>query len=269
MSPCGQDDPHIMQNFIYTMNDPIYRNDIMKYHLSHSHKTQTHRWLGTWVLYEKSGNLIFKETDPLFQKQSFTGKNLSQVLQRSIIDKIKKYPVSMFTVCLVYDEYLVHYVAFIYLQSEKQLISFDPGVDIYHHGQKTIVPIVQKMFLDHGLINKKSDHRLGYCHNIRWKTRGLQFTGVEDVPDAFCQSWTIFFLIRFLYSDGTNSAKQFVHNWCKIRPDRRAVMLTERFIIPSLLYFPKILKNLKQMTSYKDPAMLMHKIISPGQKCLL
>lgn len=272
MSRCVQDDPHIMQHFIYTMNDPIYRNDIMKYHLVHSHKTKTHQWMGTWVLSQKSDSLFFKETDPLFGKQKFTGKNLSFFLQ-SVQNKFEKYPVSMFTVCLVYDEYLVHYVSFIYLSSEKQLISFDPGVDIYPHGQKTIVPLLQAEFRDLGLINtKKSENRLGYCHNIRWKARGLQFTGVENHPDAFCQSWTIFFMIRFLYSDGGEdqyeTIKQFVHDWCNIRPHRRAVMLTERFIIPSLLYFPKILKHLKQMTHYKDSAVLMHKIISPTQKCI-
>ena len=170
----------------------------------------------------------------------------------------------MFTVCLVYDEHLVHYVAFLYVSKERRLISFDPGVQIYLHGQKTIVPRIEKYFMSEDLID--SDVRLGHCHQFRWKGKrmGVQYTGLEDRPDAFCQTWTIFFLVRFLYSKShrVDDIHRFVREWCKILPKNRAVMLTEQFIIPTLMYFPRVLKDLKTMTDHEDQTVLMNKIMT-------
>ena len=271
------DDPHIMQNFIYTMNDYNIRNKIMKYHIKNANKSDSHQWLGTWTLYQNKNNkFLFKDVDPLFSSIKISTDTPFPDFLSKMKKKLSLYPVSVFTVCLVYDQYLVHFVSFIYLSKEKLLISFDSGIEIYHHGQDTIVPYIQTQFKKYSLTNNNHYPNLGRCKHFRWKGKymGLQFTGMEESPDAFCQSWTIYFLVRFLYSGFSISHKQhlqtlfqFVNDWCKINPKKRAMMLTENFIIPVLLFFPDVLKHLKKLTSYNDNAVLIHHIITPAQKC--
>lgn len=245
------DQTFIMQNFIYVMNEDRNRDQIMRYHIHRSNQKKSHAWMGTWVVREHKDGL------------AEDGVDLSTRISRAK-RKMEKTPITMFTVCLVYEEHLVHYVAFLYVSEARRLISFDPGVQIYLHGQKTIVPRIEKYFRNQGLID--SDVRLGSCHQFRWKGKrmGVQFTGLKDRPDAFCQTWTIYFLVRFLHSRSmkVDHIRAFVREWCKIIPKKRAVMLTEEFIIPTLMYFPRILKDLKTMTDHNDPNVLMTKIIT-------
>jgi hypothetical protein len=242
------------------MNDFRVRNEILQYHLSQSKKQHMYTWMGTWVVRRHEDNeLWFEDFDPhLFRRQ----KKISVIQFLSSTKKkwIKTTQSSVFTVCLLYDVTSVHYVTFVYDPKHRRLLSFDPGVELYHHGQKTIVPMIRNIFASLDMIEKTRN--IGTCHSYRFqkKSFGIQFNGnIHHVlpADAFCQSWTLFFLIRLFYQND-NNIDSFVTNWCRIKPRRREMFLSSQFLLPTLLYFPRINKRFETMlpselrSSYKE-----------------
>lgn len=264
---CIEND-HLLQQFIYTMNEYRFRTMIMNHHLKHSHSS--HKWCGTWTVQLNNNDLVFRDMDPLFKSKLRTNISIHDFIKHYKSKWFKKEGLTLFTVCLVYEGNLVHYVAFIYSPLDKTLISFDPGVSLYHHGQETIVPKVTEAFRANGLILDKNEV-LGSCKVYRWKGRrmGVQFDGQkqrERPADAFCQTWTLFFLIRYLYTHRYNF-NDFVQSWCSIPPKQRRFFLLSNFIIPTLLYFPKIIHHLKKSSQYKSHAQIMQQIIQPTESC--
>jgi hypothetical protein len=224
------------------MNGVETRNDIMAYHLKQSKSRDTCRWWGTWFVRESGKNdlSLSGEHDPVWK---FKPKTLHDLVRR--LHNKTSACTAMFTVCLLYDVNLVHYVSFVYLPSERVLLSFDPGVEVYPHGQKTIVPRVHALMKSLGLVDA---HRVeGACSVFRFrqKKHGVQFNGrtADKLPaDAFCQSWTLFFLVRVLYlpDRSLDRIAALVRDWCRIPPEGRQYFLTSFFILPTLTYFSAI-----------------------------
>lgn len=147
----------------------------------------------------------------------------------------------LFTVMIVYSGNLVHYVAFVYDPVTKILVSFDSGVELYEHGRKTILPAVRRAFRDAGLIVSQGisrQHNLGHCHgyNFCGKEWGVQYNGLHQhsLPaDSFCQTWTIFFLKRFIEKRDENDLS-FVRSWCRVHPGHRESIIIRDFLLPLL-----------------------------------
>ncbi|NDE13980.1 hypothetical protein EBZ80_03525 [bacterium] len=145
----------------------------------------------------------------------------------------------LFTVMIVYSGNLVHYVAFVYDPKTRTLISFDSGVELYEHGRKTILPAVRKAFRDAGLILTRGinrQHDLGHCYgyNFCGKEWGVQYNGLHQhsLPaDSFCQTWTIFFLKRYIEKRDEQDLS-FVRSWCRVHPGHRESIIIRDFLLP-------------------------------------
>ena len=272
MSRCQQlrRNSGLLQSFIHAMNDFDTRNEVMAYHLLHS-KNRTHcQWWGTFVVRHEKGALRIVDPDPLWKSFSKTS-TLEEFLRQKRLSQ-KKSPCSIiFTVCLVYDTNLVHYVSFVY--TDRTLVSFDPGVALYPHGQKTIVPLVHSAFKACGLLDSHTIE--GACSEFlfRKKKHGVQFNGLvhNTLPaDAFCQSWTLFFLVRMLYLPDRSlpNIRGFLKDWCAIPPSDREYFITSFFILPTLTYFPKIAERYLTLLHHSHTkAEAIEQIFAPLEQC--
>jgi len=253
---------NLLQSFIYAANDSDDRRDIINYYIGVNNKQDTHQWLGTWHLSYSGPSLTQKQkqqktirkceqnltkvSEPVVEMPVFD-ESIDQFVAQNM-ETLQQKPFSLFTVCVSYDGNSVHFVSYVYERDAKKLASFDPGVEVYHHGQKTIVPCIRMAFHKAGLISKQRqqqlkqqdyEYDLGRCTDFTFcgKNWGIQYNGnhASNHPmDAFCQSWTLFFLIRTLYSEQEYS---FVNKWCKISPNQREFLIIIYFIIPSLNHF--------------------------------
>jgi hypothetical protein len=165
--------------------------------------------------------------------------SLTEFVNQNMKEFSKK--ICLFTVMIVYSGNLVHYVAFIYNPDTKTLVSFDSGVELYEHGRKTILPAVRKAFRNAGLILSQGIttlQNMGHCHgyNFCGKEWGVQYNGLHrhGLPaDSFCQTWTIFFLKRYLEKrDQTDFS--YVWSWCRVHPGHRESVIIRDFLLPLL-----------------------------------
>lgn len=253
------------------MNEFEVRNEVMSYHLRHSSENRAsslRQWWGTCVVrHEGAHALKIVEPDPLWKCSPGT---MDEFLRKKV-KSIGKTPYAMFTVCLLYDTNLVHYVSFLY--TDRQLLSFDPGVELYPHGQKTIVPRVEAAFRALRLIDSHSVQ--GACPHFAFgrKRRGVQFNGrlqYKLPADAFCQSWTLFFFVRLLYlpDRSLERIKLFLSDWCAIPPSDREYFITSFFIHPTLTYLPKVSKRyLAMLHPRHTKAEAMQQIFGPIEQC--
>lgn len=233
-----------LQNFIYLINEPNIRNNIINKNI----KTNTlitsqsnTKWSGTlFVVGDKNNLFLTKYNSKEYNNTpltTFFQRNKKKFFTNSKNEKI------LFTVCYSYTNYKVHFVSFIY--QNNTLIHFDPGVSLYNHGQKTIVPSIANIYKNVYKVNKNFE--LGKCNYFKYKKRkmGIQFNDNNTIfpADAFCQSWTLFFLIRATIADEYS----FIENWCQIKPSQREIFLISNFILPFLYnnpsYHNKIIKN--------------------------
>jgi len=269
---CQKEDPlliPLLQEFIYFMNEKSVRDKIIQHSLrSYSHPGS---WLGTWFvsLEDESSKhpktLLLKKNNSFFQKK-WVGKSLHQCLEnkKEFFQKAK-HPI-FFTVCIQYELNKVHYVAFVYDPQQKTLTSFDPGVEVYHHGMKTIVPILRDIFhLLHFIPQpylKQDQFSIGRCHEHQFKGKkmGIQFNGQN--MDAFCQTWTVFFIHRYLIHGNAD----FVLDWCKIPPPKRESFILIAFIIPFLDYHPTL--SQKYFDKVQTPKQeVMDKLMNHSHQC--
>jgi hypothetical protein len=249
----------LIQNLIYLMNDNHLRREIIVHHIEQFELNHLFRWCGTinCNLKESSIHLTQKIKQlslpspspttttprPVIKFKQIDINKIVQLIKKNM-DKFIEKPYALFTFVLVYDGFACHYVSFIYNRERKELISFDPGVQLYEHGQNTIVPVMKQVFYRLKLISvennqiKDNEYDFGKCHEtFCGKEYGIQYNGYGSLPaDAFCQSWTIYFLIRFIICQGKTC--NFVKDWCQVPPqDREGLILTE-FLIPILQYSP-------------------------------
>ena len=228
MQEGGSLDTDWLQSLIYTMNEVPIRNQIVRNALRESLSSQRpkYRWKGTWT-FELLPDNSLRMRDP-------SCSLFHEFLQSRW--KCKTPVISLFTVCLVYDGNRVHYVAFVYRSDDQTLLSFDPGVGLYPHGQRTIVPYIRNTFSQLKWVSASRD--VGRCHDFTFcgKRWGIQYNGdyTYSFPaDAFCQTWTLFFVTRMVIQDDTSDVS-FVDTWCKIHPPRREEFLLLSFVLPEL-----------------------------------
>ena len=228
---------------------------MMKYYIKQSDRKNIH-WLGTWGI---SLDDHLKIMNPI--QQLITDDTIKSLIKKN--KNLFANKICLFTVNIVYEINRVHFVAFYYDPSRRFLLSFDPGVQLYHHGQETIVPHVRKAFHDLGMIGSeklKTQQNIGTCHDYSFcgKKWGVQYNGRHDqhLPaDSFCQSWTIYFLIRTIL----DSDFAFVENWCRVSPPKREFIIISFFMLPNLLKF----ENLQKMfLSHLQDVSSIHKVFS-------
>lgn len=268
----------MLQYLIYLMNDNTLRRDIMQYYINYLELNELYKWCGTLnLILNKSNHQIVVSKRDLEESSfgQFQYEKLQQVQQQfnfqfNDLDYKKLYQLvktnkskftekdhNLFTVVLVYDGHACHYVSFIYQKMKRVLITFDSGILLYPRGQDTIVPMLRKVFIQLNLIDSKDEtddtnnYDLGRCvQKYCGKQYGIQFNGETNrkLPaDAFCQSWTIFFLYRYMVAQGDLG---FIKDWCRVPPKDRECFVLTFFLIPTLLKFERA--KYKYLSSLKD-----------------
>lgn len=224
-----------LQQFIYLMNEKSVRDKIIKQYC----KSCKHSICYIDTFFVKGPKYHFSLTD--FENEPLEKKLKSKIksLSKKNVDSIH------FTICYSYDQNAVHYVAFVYQPNQKKLIHFDPGISVYEHGQKTIVPTVVEIFYKNKWIEKNNE--VGNCKSFKWnnKKTGVQFNrnfNYKYPRDSFCQTWTIFFIIKA----STCKTFQFVKKWCDILPEQRETFLIQNFITPLLKTYPSYYNKVQQ-----------------------
>jgi len=224
---------NILQSFIYTMNDEKIREELIKTCIKNCNENKEWKWSGTWTVICKNNNLLMRETNECI-KNFIKKKKFNSNVYRNC----------MFTVCIIYEIHLVHYVSFVYNYETKKLNSFDPGIELYVKGRDTVLPLIRKAFYELNLIEKMDiidDENMGVCNNFKFKGKnvGIQYNNNSKMilkADSFCQTWTIYFLIRLMIGEKDYS---FINNWCEINPMERERYLMAFFILPQLMYGSK------------------------------
>ena len=240
------------QYIIYFFNKLPIRSKVIKSAITQYKKDDKFCYFGTWYLRGQKFKLNF---DSPYDKELETDfddfqKNMS--LSNFIKKHVEHFELKrkiLFTCCYCYDYASVHFVSFIYDSKRRKLTHFDPGVHVYPKGQEVLVPSVVKAFKRAKLIEKnkygKSNDELGddcprYQYILKQEPIGIQYDG--NHRDAFCQSWTLFFLV-----DQIKHFDESVEDLCRITPENRELHLYQHFIIPFLKKkgnYPKYLKEI-------------------------
>ena len=107
-----------------------------------------------------------------------------------------------------------------------------------------MLPLIKQAFTQAKLL--KNTAELGKsCYQHRYiaadEPPGIQYAGDDKLRDAFCQTWSIWFLVNFL------KKKKVIRKVCKLHPSNREVFLIKDFIVPILDSHPTwIKKNYKR-----------------------
>ena len=232
----------MLQNIIYFFNQPEIRDHVIEHYLKMLPKGEHVTWDGTYYFNEKG--MIDSHYHPNHPDTTLNDFIKNRPAYHTGTLKKKKNKTSLhyyviFTCCILYEDHKVHYLAFVYNANKQVLVSFDPGIHLYHKGQDVLIPLLRKAFIQAGLISNKKEamERTGLCKNKYFNRRyGIQYEGSDpsttSLPaDSFCQSWTLFFLIEFLRH---NCSDEFVSTWCKIKPKYREGFVLLYYFLPWL-----------------------------------
>ena len=209
----------ILQNLIYLFNEDRVRDSIMSRVLK-KNKTR-YVWKGTFML---------QKDKPFNDYRKWRLCNTKLYL---------------FSVGYVYRGNSVHYVAFILDPKRKKLLCFDPGYNLYLYGSFKIIPIVFKQLKEDDIISNQIILKTKCVKKYFKENYGLQYNGQSPYKillpaDAFCQTWTLYFLSSFVK---LNEDTTFFEEWCKIRPSLREFFIIQSFILPHLEFIPSFPKN--------------------------
>lgn len=258
MTPCDKVQlqlGRIPQYIIYFFNRLEVRNRIIDEAIIKYDKEKRFTNFGTInIRINSKGNAILVDDYDLsiwnrFTKEDLREEEFDNMLLDNFIGDFKQVfqlkPKTVFTVCIHYNQYNVHYLSFVYDKKIKDLISFDPGVEIYPEGQIFLLPAILKAFRKHKLLSSTSE--LGStCNQYRFIFKdepiGIQWNGKN--MDAFCQTHTLFFLREMIKKNN------IVRKVCRLLPENREVYLFEEFIIPILKENPYYIFDI--IDSYKS-----------------
>lgn len=210
---------YILQGIIYSMNEDVNRNFIVRSAISKLPPNQR-------------SNYIWKGTFHLKKEEQF------HFHKRWRKTSTNTY---LFTVAYSYNVDLIHYVSFVLDMKKKQLLCFDPGYNLYTQGKCRIIPTVVNTMIQDGFIKNKIVLKtkcpvMSNYDDDKSRKYGLQFDGTvssrsKTIPaDAFCQTWTLFFLVTYIEKRGKSTA--FFQDWCRIPPRFRQVFLLQAFVSP-------------------------------------
>lgn len=209
----------LLQNIIYFFNQTNIRDYVINHYIGLYSMENKVQWDGTYY-FNQQGIMDFHYHPELTKPIT-----IEEFLGMKKIYKKKKTQFIIFTACILYEGNKVHYLAFVYDTARKILVCFDPGIRLYHKGQEELIPILTDAFKDNGLLESFGHiERIGLCkkkyHGVQW---GIQYQGTDPsnthLPaDAFCQLWTICFLVEFMKNRCSDS---FLTHWCKVPPKQR------------------------------------------------
>lgn len=203
---------NILQAFIYSFNKNSIRDSVVKNVVYDRNK---YVWKGTFLLDRNTSFQEYRKWD------------------------LQNNKIYLFTVAYVYRENNVHYVAFIFNPSKKEILCFDPGYNLYMYGKHKIIPMIVNELYSKNLINEPIILK-GKCPRKKF---GLQWNGQPSTlksplpADAFCQIWTLFFIVNYLKNHGSIC---FFESWCKVRPKWREYFVIQQLILPSLQSIPSL-----------------------------
>lgn len=222
-----------LQQFIYDMNSSNLRTKIINKCLSKYDTNKKYLWVGT---------IRLKEYDPKKQNDLKMSKLMSRMS-----NKEKNY---LMTISYVYEGNKIHYISVIYLPEKARVIIFDPGFNLYPVGKDILIPLVKKTF-------KTNPNKILFFNKTACKKSdyGIQLNkrySNKIVPDAFCQSWTLFFLQCFVRHEQDIA---FFDTWCELRLNVRDHYLTQNFILPT------ILQNVQLERKYKEMVIELEKVL--------
>lgn len=265
----SQTPPNLMQELIYFFNEYEVRERVLTRFIKNAHLEKKCEYLGTLDVtefhHERHDLLI---VDNKHHPSSLRFSILQRILPKSehpqtfstpesflkspfnithLLETNKKFRklftqrptvIKLFSVCLQYKVNSVHFCAFIYDPIKKIIVCFDPGASLYLGGERHIIPGIVKAFRQSSLIGmheKNSVLTLGLCGKSYFKKFwGVQFNGQHPkeviLPaDAFCQTWTLFFLCEFILNQLSFDFQYFRH-WCHLKPRDRELFLFHDFI---------------------------------------
>lgn len=181
---------------------------------------------------------------------------MEHTLLQKLRDKMKAWLADVacqeaaFTICISYGVRSVHFVAVVLQKADKsgsiRVVSFDSGSNLYPHGERVVLPALRRVLrtLTRHVSHVKT--HVGVCpHHVstpttfRHRRFGLQFDAstVHRLPaDAFCQCWSLFFLVEWAMREGEARTQHgaFARQWCQIPPQDRRAFLLRSFILPAL-----------------------------------
>lgn len=230
-----------LQYFIYYMNDPNVRNAVVEKFFRNQ---KQFKWWGTFYLSGTPQKMVVQRNNDAVVMEPL--HDFFDSFQK----KLRNNKINIYTLCYEYDGNRVHYISDLYDATKKQLIHFDPGISLYDHGQKTIIPTWEKQYRKYKLVGKSKE--IGTCNTFRWrgKKTGVQYDKSDSFfpADSFCQTWTIFFFYRLSLAPHDLS---FVTRWCKIPPPKRKLFLLCNFILPFLIHKKKYYRDICKMMGKK------------------
>lgn len=210
-----------LQQFIYDLNDDQTRDYIMRNSLARRTVTGSpkYSWRGTLAFHNETSDEMMKA---IIKKKMFRGGK---------VDTIR-----LATLSYTYENHQIHYVSVVYDTKNRKVILFDSGYNLYLIGKNRMLSntreVIKGLTVKHLVMEKKA------CRHSRY---GVQLNGQRGVSvsaDAFCQSWSLYFLICYAES---NQDLSFFKRWCAIDPPFRQCFLFQMFILPVIQSTPWLL----------------------------
>jgi hypothetical protein len=207
-----------LQQFIYDLNGSKLRTQIMKMCLKTSNAKGIYRWMGT---------IRFTEGMPDLQKTKLLG-SLQGKISRCSFDTI-----FLFTLSYLYEGNRIHYIAVTYDKKTKTVVIFDSGYNLYPVGKTILIPLVKRMFLSLSskilFFEKTSCQSSKYGVQLKKDTKRHIKLNNDSHRDAFCQSWSLFFLMCYVRYQGDLN---YFEKWCQLKSNQRLEYLIQNFVIP-------------------------------------
>lgn len=240
----------LIQYIIYFFNNNKIRSDIINSAIKEYEKENIVSYMGNIsfsgenIKYMKLCSpydyINLKKYFETSESSYFKDKNVCDLINENKVN-ISEKPVTVFTCCYHYGTANVHFIAIIYISKSKELLVFDSGVGVYPEGETHMLPLIKEAFTQAKLL--KNTAELGKaCYQHRYiaadEPPGIQYAGDEKLRDAFCQTWSIWFLVNFL------KKKKVIRKVCKLHPSNREIFLIKDFIAPILKSHPTWIKKI-------------------------
>lgn len=254
-SQSAEDKLNVVQNLIYFFNEVSTRDYMVKLYAKKLFPRTRCEYMGTLFVREEDDDshaLLVERLENDGSESEMGHMTLDDFMHKrmSKLTRKSRRPNKLFTVAILYKLSAIHFVSFMYNSSARKLITFDPGANLYLNGSRVIIPNVINTFVSLGLIDDTDRVAItGLCgtkHNGR--RYGVQYNGEDprhtSLPaDAFCQSWSLLFVIMCIVYDGDHS---FVDTWCAIRPAHREAFVTERLFLSHVMTQPVLLERFRK-----------------------
>lgn len=192
----------------------------------------------------------------------FENKNVCTFIKDNK-DKIREKPITVFTCCYHYGKANVHFISVIYISKSKEMLVFDSGIDVYPEGETHMLPLLQKAFKEAALL--KTTAELGKsCYQHRYIAKdepaGFQYAGTKKFRDAFCQTWSLWYIVNFI------KKKKMIRKVCQLHPSNREIFLINDFIVPLLAKNPEWSHDILEDHSEDLTALLFPDVASSHQQ---